>query len=65
MTKLLLDIGQQEAFYGIVIFLEPPYARYVGLGILGHNLHVLGKLLIAQDDATCQAAKSKRKKQAG
>lgn len=41
------------------------YERYVGLGILGRNLQVLGKLLLAQDDATCQAAKSKRKKQAG
>lgn len=41
------------------------YERYVGLGILGRNLHVLGKLLLAQEDATCQAAKSKRKKQAG
>ena len=44
---------------------ERGYARYVGLGILGRNLHVLGKLLLAQDDATCQAAKSKRQKQAG
>jgi transposase, IS5 family len=44
---------------------ERGYERYVGLGILGRNLHVLGKLLLAQDDATCQAAKSKRKKQAG
>jgi IS5 family transposase len=41
------------------------YERYVGLGILGRNLQVLGKLLLAQDDATCPAAKSKRKKQAG
>ena len=41
------------------------YERYVGLGILGRNLQVLGKLLLAQDDAECQAAKSKRKKQAG
>lgn len=40
------------------------YERYVGLGILGRNLQVLGKLLIAQEDATCQAAKSKRKRQA-
>jgi transposase, IS5 family len=40
------------------------YERYVGLGILGRNLHVLGKLLLAQEDAACQAAKSKRKKQA-
>ena len=40
------------------------YERYVGLGILGRNLQVLGKLLLAQEDAECQAAKSKRKKQA-
>ena len=37
------------------------YERYVGLGVLGRNLHVLGKLLLAKDDADCQAAKSKRK----
>jgi transposase, IS5 family len=37
------------------------YERYVGLGILGRNLHVLGKILVAQDDASCQAATSKRK----
>jgi hypothetical protein len=37
------------------------YERYVGLGILGRNLQVLGKLLLAQDDAKCEAAKSKRK----
>ncbi len=37
------------------------YERYVGLGILGRNLHVLGKLLIAQEDSQCQAGKSKRK----
>jgi hypothetical protein len=37
------------------------YERYVGLGILGRNLQVLGKLLLAQDEAECQAAKSKRK----
>lgn len=40
---------------------ERGYARYVGLGILGRNLHVLGKLLIAQEDSQCQAGKSKRK----
>jgi hypothetical protein len=40
------------------------YERYVGLGILGRNLHVLGKLLLAQENAKCQAGKSKRK-QAG
>jgi transposase, IS5 family len=40
------------------------YERYVGLGILGRNLHVLGKLLIAREDAESQAGKSKRKKAA-
>jgi transposase, IS5 family len=39
------------------------YERYVGLGILGRNLQVLGKLLLAQDDAKCEAAKSRRKQQ--
>jgi len=38
------------------------YERYVGLGILGRNLHVLGKILLAQDNAECESAKSKRKK---
>jgi hypothetical protein len=37
------------------------YERYVGLGVLGRNLHTLGKLLLAQDDAQCEAAKSQRK----
>jgi transposase, IS5 family len=37
------------------------YERYVGLGILGRNLHVLGKLLVARDNPACQAAKTKRK----
>jgi transposase, IS5 family len=41
------------------------YERYVGLGILGRNLQVLGKLLLAQDEAKCEAAKSKRKAQPG
>jgi IS5 family transposase len=41
------------------------YERYVGLGVLGRNLQTLGKLLLAQDQADCQAAKSKRKRQAG
>ena len=44
---------------------EPGYERYVGLGILGRNLQTLGKLLLAQDQADCQAAKSKRKRAAG
>lgn len=37
------------------------YERYVALGVLGRNLQTLGKLLLAQDKADCQAAKSKRK----
>lgn len=37
------------------------YERYVGLGILGRNLQTLGKLLLAQDDAECKAAQSRRK----
>jgi len=36
------------------------YERYVGLGILGRNLQTLGKLLLAQDDAQCEAAESRR-----
>ena len=35
--------------------------RYLGLAILGRNLHVLGKLLIARTNATSEAAKTKRK----
>ncbi len=41
------------------------FERYVALGILGRNLQTLGKLLLAQDQADCQAAKSKRKREAG
>ena len=41
------------------------YERYVALGVLGRNLQTLGKLLLAQDQADCQAAKSKRKSEAG
>ena len=41
------------------------YERYVGLGILGRNLQILGKLLLAQEEAACQAAKSKRKQAKG
>jgi hypothetical protein len=36
------------------------YCRYVGLGILGRNLHVLGKLLIAREDPKCVAGQSRR-----
>jgi transposase, IS5 family len=41
------------------------YERYVGLGVLGRNLHTLGKLLLAQDLVDCQAATSKRQRKAG
>ena len=40
------------------------YDRYVGLGVLGRNLHVLGKLLLAQDDAECESAQSQRQNRA-
>ena len=36
------------------------YCRYVGLGVLGRNLHVLGKLLIARADPKCEAGQSRR-----
>jgi uncharacterized protein (DUF2249 family) len=36
-------------------------ARYLGLAVLGRNLHVLGKLLIARRNADAAAAFSKRK----
>jgi len=35
--------------------------RYIGLGVLGRNLHVLGKLLIAREAPHSQAAYSRRK----
>jgi hypothetical protein len=41
------------------------FERYVALGILGRNLQTLGKLLLAQDQADCQAAQSKRKREVG
>jgi hypothetical protein len=41
------------------------YERYVALAILGRNLQTLGKLLLAKDQAECEAAKSKRKNAAG
>jgi transposase, IS5 family len=41
------------------------YERYMALGILGRNLQTLGKLLLARDEADCQAAKSKRKRATG
>jgi len=41
---------------------EEGLQRYLGLAVLGRNLHVLGKLLITQASAKSEAARSKRKK---
>jgi len=43
---------------------ERGFARYIGLGVLGRNLHVLGKLLIAREAPDCQAAHSRRQRSA-
>jgi hypothetical protein len=43
---------------------ERGFARYIGLGVLGRNLHVLGKLLIAHEAPDCQAAQSRRQRAA-
>jgi len=40
---------------------ELGFERYLTLGILGRNLHVLGKLVIARDDRSAEAAKSARR----
>lgn len=41
---------------------ETGFERYLQLGTLGRNLHVLGKILLARKDADCKAAESRRKK---
>lgn len=41
---------------------ERGFERYLGLGILGRNLHMLGKLLIAREDQFAEAARSERNK---
>jgi hypothetical protein len=43
---------------------ERGFSRYIQLGVLGRNLHVLGKILLAKQDAPCKAALSQRKKPA-
>jgi len=43
---------------------ETGFSRYVGLGVLGRNLHALGKLLIAREAPHSKAAQSRRKKAA-
>jgi hypothetical protein len=40
---------------------EKGFERYIGLGVLGRNLHVLGRLLIAREAPQSQAAYSRRK----
>jgi transposase, IS5 family len=40
---------------------EAGYQRYVGIAILGRNLHVLGKLILSRRDPGCQAGASRRK----
>ena len=40
------------------------FARYLQLGVLGRNLHVLGKVLLSREDAGCNAAASRRQKSA-
>ena len=40
---------------------ELGFERYISLGILGRNLHVLGKLLIAREQANSEAARSRRR----
>jgi len=39
---------------------ELGFKRYVMLGILGRNLHVLGKLVLARQANSCEAGRSKR-----
>lgn len=43
---------------------EKGFDRFVALGVLGRNLHVLGKLLIACEASGSEAARSLRKKSA-
>lgn len=43
---------------------EKGFERYIGLGVLGRNLHVLGKLLIAREAPDSHAAYSRRKQAA-
>jgi hypothetical protein len=60
-------IGALQAGNGLVRCrdrTEPGFSRYIQLAMLGRNLHVLGKIIIAGEDATCQAARSRRKKAA-
>ena len=41
---------------------ESGLERYLGLAVLGRNIHVLGKLLVTVNNAKSEAARTKRKK---
>ena len=43
---------------------ERGFSRYLQLAVLGRNLLVLGKILLAREDAECRAAESRRKHKA-
>lgn len=43
---------------------ERGFSRYLQLGVLGRNLQVLGKILLAGEDAQCKAAESRRRRSA-
>ena len=43
---------------------SPGFKRYVALGVLGRNLHTLGKLLLAAEHPKCAASQTKRKQAA-
>jgi IS5 family transposase len=43
---------------------ERGFSRYLQLAVLGRNLHVLGKILVAREDAACKAAESRRNRAA-
>ena len=43
---------------------ERGFSRYLQLAVLGRNLHVLGKILLAREDSQCKAAQSRRKRKA-
>jgi hypothetical protein len=43
---------------------ERGFSRYIQLGVLGRNLHTLGKILLASQDSQCEAAQSRRRKSA-
>lgn len=57
-------IGALQAGNGLVRCrdrTEEGFHRYLQLGVLGRNLHVLGKILIANDDGEALAGRSRRK----